>query len=70
MKLAHVTLVRDDQMSVSSIITKQYVETVVFWKITWAPQHIIFHTDEADENKISVYRADRVYELYTEELES
>lgn len=69
MKLAHVTLVRDD-LATATIIVKQYVETVPFWKITWAPQHVVFHVDETDENKLAVYRADRVYEIVTEDLEN
>ena len=68
MKLAHVTLVRDEPAT-ATIIAKQYIETVPFWKITWAPQHVVFHVDEADENDIVVYRADRIYELVTEDLE-
>lgn len=68
MKLANVTLVRDDPATVT-ILSKQYIETVPFWKITWAPHHVVFHVDEADENKLVVYRADRIYELSTEDLE-
>jgi hypothetical protein len=68
MKLAHVTLVRDEPTT-ATILAKQYIETVPFWKITWAPQHVVFHVDEADENDIVVYRADRIYELVTEDLE-
>lgn len=68
MKLANVTLVRDDPATMT-ILSKQYIETVPFWKITWAPHHVVFHVDEADENKLVVYRADRIYELSTEDLE-
>ncbi len=68
MKLAHVTLVRDEPAT-ATILAKQYIETVPFCKITWAPQHVVFHVDEADENDIVVYRADRIYELVTEDLE-
>jgi hypothetical protein len=68
MKLAHVTLARDEPAT-ATILAKQYIETIPFWKITWVPHHVVFHTDKADENKIAVYRADRVYELYTEDLE-
>jgi hypothetical protein len=67
MKLAHVTLVRDEPAT-ATILAKQYIETIPFWKITWAPHHVVFHTDEADENKLCVYRADRVYEISTEDL--
>ena len=68
MKLAHVTLVRDEPAT-ATILAKQYVETVPFWKITWAPQHVVLHVNEADENAIVVYRSDRIYELVTEDLE-
>lgn len=68
MKLAHVTLVRDEPAT-ATILAKQYIETVPFWKITWAPKHVIFHTNEQDENDLVVYRADRIYELVTEDLE-
>jgi hypothetical protein len=60
MKLAHVTL---------TILSNQHIETIPFWKITWTPHHVVFHVDEADENNIVVYRADRIYELVTEDLE-
>lgn len=66
MKLANVTLIRDKQ---SPIFENTYIETVPFWKITWAPQHVIFHVDEADVNELVVYRADRIHELVTEDLE-
>ena len=68
MKLAHVTLIRDEPAT-ATILSKKYVETIPFWKITWAPHHVVFHTDKDSENKILVYRADRVYEIYTEDLE-
>jgi hypothetical protein len=68
MKLAHVVLIRD-QSAGSSILSKQYIEDVPFWKITWAPHHVIFHVDENDENNVVVYRADRIYELSSEDLE-
>jgi hypothetical protein len=68
MKLANVTLVRDD-LATATILAKQYIETVPFWKITWTPHHVVFHVNEADENAIVVYRADRIYELVTEDLE-
>ena len=69
MKLAHVTLIRTSEQPASAIMAFQYQETVPFWKITWAPHHVVFHVDEADENKIVCYRADRVFELVTEDHE-
>lgn len=66
MKLAHVTLIRDKQ---SPIYEDTYRETVPFWKITWAPQHVVFHTNASDENDLVVYRADRIFELVTENFE-
>jgi hypothetical protein len=68
MKLAHITLVRDEP-AIATILAKQYIETIPFWKITWAPHHVVFHTDVYDENKIAAYRADRIYEMCTEDLE-
>ena len=68
MKLAHVTLVRED-ISTATILDKQYIETVPFWKITWAPNHVIFHTIASDENAIVVYRSDRIYEIVTEDMD-
>ena len=68
MKLANVTLIRDELVT-STIIANQYVETVPFWKITWAPKHVIFHINETDENDIVVYRADRIYEITTKNFE-
>lgn len=67
MKLANVTLVRDEPAT-ATILAKQYVETVPFWKITWAPQHVVFHVNETDENIIISYRADRIYEIVTEDI--
>jgi hypothetical protein len=69
MKIAHVTLVREDT-GTATILAKQYVESVPFCKITWAPQHVIFHTNSEDENSIVVYRADRIYEIVTEDIEN
>jgi hypothetical protein len=66
-KIANVTLIRDEPAT-ATIIAKQYIESIPFWKITWAPQHVIFHVDEADENELVVYRSDRIYELVTEDL--
>lgn len=66
MKLANVTLIRDKQ---SPIFENTYIETIPFCKITWAPQHVVFHVDEADENELVVYRADRIYELVMEDLD-
>jgi hypothetical protein len=67
MKLAHVTLVREDPAT-ATILSKQYQETVPFYKITWSQHHVIFHTNELDEEDMVVYRADRVYEIVTEDL--
>jgi hypothetical protein len=69
MKLANITLARDDHAT-ATILAKQYIETVPFWKITWAPQHVIFHTNISDENCMIVYRGDRIFEITTEELEN
>lgn len=69
MKLAHVTLIRTSEQPVSAIMSHQYQETVPFWKIHWAPQHVVFYVDEADDTKIVVYRADRVFEIVTEKHE-
>jgi hypothetical protein len=69
MKLANVTLVRDEPAT-ATILAKQYVETVTFWKITWAPHHVIFHVNRLDNNDIVVYRADRIYEIVTEDVEN
>jgi hypothetical protein len=66
MKYAHITLIRDD-LATATILAKQYVETIPFWKITWSPHHVVFHTSEADEYEIVAYRSDRIYELVTEE---
>ena len=68
MKIAHVTLNRD-ALTTATIITKQYQEDVPFWKITWAPQHVIFHVNPADENDLVVYQASRVFEIVTEDYE-
>lgn len=68
MKLAYVTLVRDEPAT-ATILAKQYTETVPFWKITWAPHHVVFHVNEDDENELVVYRADRIYEIVTEDQE-
>lgn len=69
MKLAHITIIRTSEQSPSAIMASQYQETVPFWKITWAPNHVVFHIDEADENKISAYRSDRIYEIVTEDID-
>ena len=66
MKLVHVTLVRDKQ---SPIYEDTYQETIRFWKITWTPQHVVFHTNDQDENDIIAYRAERIFELITENIE-
>lgn len=68
MKVAKLTLSRDDG-NTSSIITKQYVEMIPFWKITWAPHHVVFHTNEADENSLVAYHVSKVHEIETEEYE-
>lgn len=68
MKLATLVLIRDEPAS-ATILAKQYIESVPFWKITWAPQHVVFHTNEADENELVVYRADRIFEFSTGDLE-
>lgn len=68
MKLAHVTLVRDEPAT-ATILAKQYQETIPFWKITWAPSHVVFHMDASDENKIAAYRSDRIYEIVTENID-
>jgi hypothetical protein len=67
MKIANITLVRDEPAT-ATIIAKQYIESIPFWKITWRPNHVIFHTKEGDENEILAYRSDRIYELVTEDL--
>ncbi len=69
MKLAHVTLIRTAEQPASAIMSAQWQETVPFWKMTWAPQHVVFHVDTDDEDKMVVYRADRVFEIVTEDLE-
>jgi hypothetical protein len=68
MKIAHVTLVRDDPAT-ATIFAKQYQESIPHYKITWSPSHVVFHTNENDETEIVAYRADRVYEIVTEELD-
>jgi hypothetical protein len=68
MKLATLVLIRDEPAT-ATILAKQYIESVPFWKITWAPQHVVFHTNEADENELVVYRADRIFEFSTGDLE-
>lgn len=68
MKLAHVTLVREEPAT-ATILTKQYIETVPFWKITWAPNHVVFHTNASDVNEIVAYRSDRIHEIVTEDME-
>jgi hypothetical protein len=65
MKLANVTLIRDEP---SAILAKQYVESVPFWKITWSHNHVIFHVNRLDDYDIVAYRSDRVYEIVTEDL--
>lgn len=69
MKIANITLIRDIEPAAATILARQYIESVPFWKITWTPHHVVLHVDEADENDIVVYRADRIYELVTEYLE-
>lgn len=69
MKLAHVTIIKTTEQPTSAIMSTQYQETVPFWKIYWAPQHVVFFVDEADESKIVAYRSDRVFELITEDHE-
>lgn len=66
-KIANVTLIREQASA--TILSSHYQETVPFWKITWAPQHVIFHVDESDYNKVVAYRADRVFEVITEDYE-
>lgn len=68
MKLATLVLIRDEPAT-ATILAKQYIESVPFWKITWAPQHVVFHTNETDENELVVYRADRIFEFSTGDLE-
>jgi len=68
MKLATLVLIRDEPAT-ATILAKQYIESVPFWKITWAPQHVVFHTNDADENELVVYRADRIFEFSTGDLE-
>ena len=68
MRIAHVTLIRGDAET-ATIIARQQVETVPFWKITWAPQHVVLHVNPDDENEIIVYKADRVFELVTENID-
>jgi len=69
MKLAHVTLIRTAEQPASAIMSTQWQETIPFWKVMWAPQHVVFHVDTDDEDKMVVYRADRVFEIVTEDLE-
>jgi hypothetical protein len=69
MKVAQITIIRTSDQNTSSILLSEYIETIPFWKITWAPQHIIFHTDMNDENQIIAYRADRIFDVVTEDLE-
>lgn len=69
MKVANVTVIRTADQSASAIMNSQYQETVPFWKITWAPHHIVFHINEKDENDMVVYRSDRIFELVTENIE-
>ena len=68
MKLAHVTLVRDEPAT-ATILAKQYVETIPFCKIEWTPHHVVFYIDESDEQRIVAYRADRIYWMHTENLD-
>lgn len=68
MKIAHVTLVRDEPAT-ATILSKQFVESVPFWKITWAPGHVVFHTNASDENAVVAYHSDRVYEIVTQDME-
>lgn len=69
MKLAHVTLIRTSEQPASAIMSHQYQETIPFWKIEWTPQHVVFFVDEADDRKILAYRADRVFDIVTEDHE-
>lgn len=69
MKLAHVTIIKTAEQPASAIMSTQHQETIPFWTIHWAPQHVVFFVDEADETKIVAYRADRVFEIITEDLE-
>lgn len=65
MKLAQVTLIRSVDQSSSAVLSREYQETLPFWKIEWTPHHVVFHVDEDDENKIVAYRSDRVFEIVT-----
>lgn len=69
MWIAHVTLIRGDAET-ATIIARQQVESIPFWKITWAPQHIVLHVNPDDENEIVVYKADRVFELVTGQMDA
>lgn len=66
MKVAQVTLVRDDPAT-STILAKTYVESVPCWNIEWTPTHVVFYIDTEDKQKLIAYRADRVYEVVTED---
>jgi hypothetical protein len=62
MKLAYVTLTRDDA---SPIMSKNYQECVKFWKISWEPQHVVFYNDVSDDLSFIAYRADKIIEIST-----
>lgn len=64
MHLAYITLMRDEP---TTILAKQYQETIPFWKLVWTPTHVVFYTDVSDEQKFIAYRADRVYELVADD---
>jgi len=69
MKLAYVTLSRIDEPATATILAKQYQETIPCWDIHWTPNHVVFYVDPADTKKIIAYRADRVFEVITEDRE-
>lgn len=61
MKIAHVTLIRDEEPS--AIVTKHYREEVRgFDSIQWAPSHVVF---KMVDGTIIAYHADRIHELVT-----
>lgn len=69
MMLAHVTLIRSD-VPTATIIAREYQESIPFWKITWSPDHVIFHVDETNENRFVAYKNDRVHEIVTERMQN
>lgn len=69
MKLAHVILSRIDEPATATILAKQYQETIPCWDIHWTPNHVVFYVDATDTKKIVAYRADRVFEVITEDYE-